>query len=49
MFDWLEIIAMCCSAMLFGFLLGSTLTEISFYRRVKDNEPIDLTPKGGKR
>ncbi len=49
MYDLIDIAAICISSMLFGFLVGSTVTELYMLRKFSDDKPIDLTPKGGKR
>ena len=50
MFDWIDIVAICISSMLFGFMVGSLLTELYMYKKFSNQEKrIDLTPKGGKR
>ena len=49
MFDWIDIVAICISSMLFGFLVGSIVTELYMLKKYssKDN-CIDFTPKGGE-
>ena len=46
MYDLIDIAAICISSMLFGFLLGSIVTELYMLKKFTSNDkPIDLTPK----
>jgi len=50
MYDLIDIAAICISSMLFGFLVGSTVTELYMLKKFSNEDRrIDLTPKGGEK